>query len=252
MNRRPGFVRLYILAWTLLGCLAMQAVGGAEGEGVVKRLAENLEVPLAAMPRLEKAPAMDAVPDFKAWAGPLAFQNLWGYGRQLPVETRGYLATDGKHIYLAVRCDDPAAKEIASAPVRFDGDVWAGDCAEYVLLPDHDPEKPYYHFAVNPAGSLYDARGRDKSWNSGAKVFTTVDATGWLAVIRVPMGVLGVKNGQAPALWRVNLYRSRPARGGAPAQDLARSPTRSDQNHVLELFRSKRDSRPTRQHWRPG
>ena len=116
-------------------------------------------MPLAVLPVLQAAPKPDAAPDFKDWAGPLAFQNLSGIGQQPPVETRGYLATDGKNVYLAIRCEDPAANEIASAPVPIDGNVWAGDSAEFMLLPGHAPDQPYYHFAVNPAGSLYDAKG---------------------------------------------------------------------------------------------
>ena len=45
------------------------------------------------------------------------------------------------------------------------------------------------------------------------------------------MQALGVKEGELPPLWRVNLHRYRPARGGAPELDLAWSPTRSTQNH---------------------
>ncbi len=70
MNRSPGFVSPYILALTRLGGLMMQAVGAAGGESVVKRLADKLEVPLAAMPLLEKEPAMDRAPDFKNWGDP--------------------------------------------------------------------------------------------------------------------------------------------------------------------------------------
>ncbi len=215
---------------------ALCAGTSAGQDSPAARIADRLKVPLAAVPLLKKPVAMDAAPDFKGWAGPLTFQNLWGYGRKLPVETRGYLAADGKNVYMAIRCDDPMAKEIASAPVPPDGDVWAGDCVEFMLLTGYDPTGAYYHFAVNPAGSLYDAKGKDKSWDSGAKVFTTTDATGWLAVVRVPLAALGVKEGEAPAIWRVNLYRVRPARGGATALDLAWSPTGSDQSHMPARF----------------
>lgn len=199
-------------------------------------IARRCGVPAAAFEVLNKAPAMNAVPDLTDWGRPLVFQNLSGFGDNPAVETRGYLATDGKNIYMAIRCDDPAAKEIASLPVPPDGDVWAGDCAEFMLLPGYDPAGAYYHLAVNPAGSLYDARVKDKSWNSGARVFTAVDAAGWVAVVQVPLAALGLKEGEAPALWRVNLYRFRPARAGAPALDLAWSPTGSDQNHVPTRF----------------
>ena len=73
------------------------------------RIAERLKVPLATLPVLKDAPALDTVPDFRSWAGPLAFQNLTGFGHKPPVESRGYLATDGKNVYKErirlVHCD---------------------------------------------------------------------------------------------------------------------------------------------------
>jgi len=230
------------------------------------RIARMCGVPSVTFEVLKRAPAMDAVPDLADWGQPLGFQNLTGFGENPPVGTRGYVACHGQHLYLAIRCDDALAKEIVSKPVPRDGDVWAGDCAEFMLLPGYDPAGAYYHFAVNPAGSLYDAMGKDKSWDSSssgqrrgdgtggtpaptvvaagfqpadpgdAKVFTVIDATGWLAVIRVPLAALGLKEGEAPSVWRVNLFRSRPKRGGAPALDLAWAPTGSDQNHVPSRF----------------
>ena len=221
---------------SLLTTLALCAgIAWGQDDGAA-RIAERLKVPHATMPRLKETPTMDAVPDFKTWAGPLDFRHLAGLIQKPPLDTRGYLARDEQHIYLAVRCEDPAAKEVAAKPAPLDDDVWASDSAEFMLLPGHDPEQPYYHFAVNPAGSLYDAKVKDKTWNSGAKVFTAVDATGWLAVIRVPLAALGVKEGERPALWRVNLHRSRPMRADIPALDLAWSPTHCAQNHVPERF----------------
>jgi hypothetical protein len=222
-----------VLLTMFLGFVSCTAFGQ---DAAAARIAERLKVPVATLPLLKDAPALDAAPDFKAWAGPLAFQNLTGFGQKPPVETKGYLATDGKNIYLAVRCEDPAAKEIASAPVPLDGNVWASDSAEFMLLPGHDPDQAYYHFAVNPAGSLYDAAGADKTWNSGAKVLTSIDAKGWLAVLQMPLTAIGLNDGELPALWRVNLHRYRPARGGNPELDLAWSPTRSTQNHVPDRF----------------
>ena len=240
---------------SLLTTIALCAGIAWGQDDAVARIAERLKVPVTTMPILKEAPALDAAPDFTGWAGPLALVNLSGTGPNPPVETRGYLAADGTHIYLAVRCEDPAAKEIASALVPLDGDVWAGDSVEFMLLPGYDSKAPYYHFAVNPAGSLCDAKVQDKSWNSyssdlrqrdrtgetpadfgGTKVFAAADATGWLAVIRVPLAALGVKDGEAPALWRVNLHRARPARAGDAALDLAWSPTRSQSNHVPKRF----------------
>lgn len=207
-----------------------------DNRAAAARIASRLGVPAADLPLLSRAPALDAAPDFKGWAGPLVFKHLVGSKEEPPVETRGYLARDARHIYMAIRCEDPAAKEIALTPVPRDGEVWGGECVEFMLLPSHDPEQPYYHFVVNPAGSLYDAKGVDRSWDSGGKVFAAVDAGGWLAVIRVPLAALGVKEDDLPALWRVNLYRCRPARAGVPALSLAWSPTCFAQHHVPPRF----------------
>jgi mRNA interferase MazF len=153
----------------MLATLVLRAgIAWGQDDGAA-RIADGLTVPLATLPVLKDAPTLDTVPDFKNWARPLAFQHLAGFKKKAPLETRGYLAHDAGHIYLAVRCEDPAANKIASAPVPLDGDVWAADCAEFMLLPGYDPGQPYDHFAVNPAGSLNDAKVKDKSWNSGAK-----------------------------------------------------------------------------------
>lgn len=224
------------LAMAVLPGVQGQATKPADETAAAVRVAKRLGVPAAAMPILSSAPAMDAVPDFKSWAGPLIFQNLSGSGPNPPVETRGYLAADAKHFYMAIRCEDPAAKEIASAPVPLDGNVWAGDSVEFMLLPGHDSKRPYYHFAINPAGSLYDAKVQDKNWNSEAKGFAAVDANGWVAVIRVPLTALGIADDAVPELWRVNLHRGRPARADTAALDLAWSPTGSPSSHVPRRF----------------
>jgi hypothetical protein len=176
---------------------------------------------------------MVAAPDFRGWAGPLPFARLDGAtGTPSPL-THGHVGRHGNSLYLAVRCADPAAGGIVRTAVPADGDVWTGDSVEFMLLPGYDSRQPYYHFAVNPAGSLYDAKGQDKSWNSGARVFTAVDESGWVAVVEVPLASMGVGDNVVPGIWRINLHRGRAT---APALDLAWSPTLASSSHVPKRF----------------
>ena len=213
-------------------CTAEQAE-----EQAVQAIAARLKTPSACVRKLAQPLKLDAAPDFAAWTGPLAFGTLSGTGQIPPaVQTEGYLAFGNDSLYLAIRCVEPEMQAVKSAAVALDGDVWQSDNVEFMVLPGLDVTAPYYQFAVNPAGSLYDAKINDKTWNSGAEVKAFKDDKSWTVVLAVPFAVLGVKAGDVPPLWRVNLHRARPKRGGGGDLDLSWSPTHSRSNHVPSRF----------------
>lgn len=226
----PGFrcILLVVFATVLLPVASAEDVTASAA-----RVAASQGVPHLVVPSLDQAPGMDAVPDFRGWAGPLPLARLDGAAGTPPPLTQGHVGRHGNSLFLAVRCADPAAAGIVRTPVAADGDVWTGDSVEFMLLPSYDFRQPYYHVAVNPAGSLYDAKGQDKAWNSGARVFTAVDEAGWVAVVEVPMASMGVSGQAVPGLWRINLHRGRAT---APALDLAWSPTLATFSHVPKRF----------------
>ena len=220
-------LRLFLL------CLGIAAIGESDP---LAAIAARMGVPAARVPRLAKPPDLNTAGRFPGWAGPLHFVPLSGSRDASPVKTSGYLACDAERLYAAIRCEELDMNAVPSKAVPKDGDVWAGDSVEFMILPGLDPAGVYYHFAVNPAGSLYDARANDKSWDSGATVLLLKDAASWSVIIAVPYASLGVKPGDASPLWRVNLHRLRPRRGGAGEMDVAWSPTQSRSNHVPSRF----------------
>ena len=222
------------LAWVLTAVWACAA--GEDPAAVLQGLASKLGVPCAVIRKLEAAPSLEALPELTKWAGPLPFANLNGEGGEAGVKPEGYLACDGERLYAALRCFDEALDAVQAGAVPLDGDVWKSDSVEVFILPGLDPAGSYFQFAVNPAGSLFDAQGTRKEWSSGAAVKVFRDEKAWTAVLAVPYAALGVQSAERDPLWRVNLHRARPKRGGAPALDLAWSPTHSRSNHVPGRF----------------
>jgi len=90
---------------------------------------------------------------------------------------------DSEYLYLAYECED---KDVWSFSDQPDDSLWDGDVAEFFVKPFRD-QTLYYEFVIAPNGALYDAcypsRGaggakRFKSWNSDARIATTINGTG--------------------------------------------------------------------------
>jgi uncharacterized protein DUF4838/glycosyl hydrolase family 67 len=63
------------------------------------------------------------------------------------------------------------------------------DLVEIFINPNDGSE--YLHFAVNPAGGIYDAKAWDVSWNPNWKRSVVKTATGWRVTIELPFKELG-------------------------------------------------------------
>jgi len=124
------------------------------------------------------------------------------------------------HVYVGVWCEDPAVASLKKTVTDRDGPVYGDDSVEIFLRAD--PEEPYYQFAVNAAGALFDqlcteAGRKDKSWNSAAVAKAAIiPGKGWSVTVRIPMKDLSAYVGTGQT-WRVNICRNRPARGADAA-----------------------------------
>ncbi|MBU1735143.1 MAG: carbohydrate-binding family 9-like protein, partial [Verrucomicrobia bacterium] len=79
------------------------------------------------------------------------------------------------------------------------------DCVEIFLSPD--PAKGYYHFAVNAAGTLYDGRGTDASWNTDWRAAAKIGNGAWTVEIAIPFKALSATPPVEGARWRFNVCR---------------------------------------------
>ncbi|MBE7466439.1 MAG: hypothetical protein HS116_23460 [Planctomycetes bacterium] len=234
------------LGAVLAGCAACG--WAADTADALAEFGKRLEAPVAAAPKpnAEAAAALfaQAAPksgagtalDLTGWAGPLGFAHLDGTADAPAVQTEGYFACDSEALYAAVRCFEPDLDAVQGKAGVRDGNVWHSDSVELMVLPGLEVSSSYYHFATDAAGTLYDARVNDASWQSNATVRVVRGEGHWTVLFKVPLADLGVTAASAPAVWRANLHRARPKRGGAAALDLAWSPTRGRSNHVPARF----------------
>ena len=180
--------------------------------------ASDLSLPFLLCARVRSAPQIDGKLDDACWhgaieLGPFAKATKGG----LPVEqTKGYLLYDDENLYVGVECREALLNpvlqrthEVKMAAKTRDSEVWADDCVEVFVQPRPDREV-YYHLAVNPVGTLYDARcdgGRfDTKWNASARVAASADDDAWKVEVAIPLADLGahVEPGDT---WRFNLCR---------------------------------------------
>lgn len=154
-------------------------------------------------------------------------------------KTEARVLFDDKNVYVGVFCAEPNTGELAKAATERDGDVWKDDSVEVFLRPD--PEEAYYQFAVNPIGTIMDSRcasskNRDAKWNGTAEVKAAVEeGKAWTATIRVPMNEIDAYVGKNQ-LWTMNIFRTRPKRGGDTALEYAWALMASNDYHSTGDF----------------
>ena len=161
--------------------------------------------PGMACPWVTTAPAIDGRLDDAAWTGAKAYP-LGGTGGETGVEpaTSFRVCTDGAWLYLAVEMSDPGAASLSRERRARDAVDW-NETAEVFLAPD--PDRPlYYHFAIDPAGTLYDNIGQSGATdnNFGWRGLTQVAKDGWVVEMALPLKELslpaGVSEGDCLAL----------------------------------------------------
>lgn len=184
-----------------------------------------------------EAPDLDGVGQEGVWAKcpPLPLGPCTNQGKG-PLDTHARVLFDNTHVYLSFFCAEPMTGQIKQDVSQRDGDVWGDDSVEVFIT--GDIREGMQHFAVNPRGTLYDARDRNQSWNSEAKVKTAVqDGKSWTATLAIPLKDLQAYVGEGQT-WVVNLYRTRPARGDAGMQEYAWSIMGgTDYHQVLDFGR---------------
>jgi Carbohydrate family 9 binding domain-like len=171
-----------------LALLAL-AVGAAGAE-------DSYDIKVYPCPTAAQAIVVDGALDEPAWeAAPLVTGFTW-YNKPdlLPVQTFFRVLHDAKALYFGVVCDEPNLGTLA--PVRQARDthaVFDGETIEVFIDPRHDGN--YYQFAVSAAGSMWDSRASDTSWNAEVTATTRLDpaAKQWSLEFRVPWEALGVR-----------------------------------------------------------
>jgi len=213
-------------------CLAVVALAAAGAEKVERGKMSAVTV--------EKPPAVDGTLEDPVWAKcpPMPLGQCTA-DRPWPLETTARVLFDPTTLYVGFRCAETDTDALKAGTTERDGDVWKDDSVE--LFVTGDIRTGYYHFAVNPKGVFMDARTvggnrDDKSYNADVKVKASVQkGKGWTVTLAVPLKDLGAYVGKDQA-WVINLYRTRPARGGKGMMEWAWSVMASNDYHSVADF----------------
>ncbi|HUT35787.1 MAG TPA: sugar-binding protein [Planctomycetota bacterium] len=186
--------------------------------------------PSASVPEAKAAPEIDGKLDDAAWARAAAARitrTLDGAG-PAPQATEIRLLRDAATLYVGIRCVEPLADKLKAQRRNPDDDLWQDDSVEVFL----GVADAYYHFGVNAAGSTYDARAKDRGWNSGFRAAAATGKGEWTAELAIPLDKLS--GGKPPKSWSANFNRNRYTAGRW--EESAWSPTFSGDSHVPARF----------------
>jgi len=120
---------------------------------------------------------------------------------------------DDSAIYVGVRCEEPDISMIKTAKVCRDGNLWGYDCVEVMLDPTCSKDE-YFHFAVNPSGSVFDrtvTQGGyigNEQWNGEWQAASFIGDCFWSCEIAIPFYNLGISS-KVKSSWGINICREK-------------------------------------------
>jgi hypothetical protein len=159
--------------------------------------------------KVSPAPRIDGNLDEGCWT--TARKALFRNGN---VPTTAALCNDEQALYIAVDCSEPTMGQLKSQSPRRDDPVWGDDCIEVFVAPDYLRQGSYYHFAVNPRGTMADGHidlRFDYAWNGSWLAKTRQLADRWTVEMRIPFADLGIKTPEDAPLVGVAICRTRRA-----------------------------------------
>ncbi|MBM4079191.1 MAG: carbohydrate binding family 9 domain-containing protein [Planctomycetes bacterium] len=182
--------------------LAVMALGMASALGGQMETMRLYECTMTAQP-----PKIDGRLDDPCWQ---RAEETSGFVRTLTteagppsVQTHFRILYDDRHLYIAVRCDEPHPENIKASVTDADNpSVCGDDCIEIFCHPDPE-SRDYFQFAVNARGTRYDGRGLDGSWNGQWQAATSVGKDAWFLECAIAFSSFSDCRG----IWRFNMNR---------------------------------------------
>jgi hypothetical protein len=127
-------------------------------------------------------------------------------------QTYAKIACDENSFYITALCEQKdIEKNIMIYPPesKHDSPIFRDDCLEIFIDTFHN-HRIYYHFVVNSAGVLYEAKHIknivDKSWNGRWSVKITKSKDAWIAAITIPLSTFVVRPNYMD-IWGFNICR---------------------------------------------
>jgi len=215
------------------------AVAGALGLPSPSEAADGIDqVRASHAVRRTKPIRIDGRLDEPAWAEVPATGDFWQRrpkeGAPIGQRTEFRIAYDDQAIYVGVRAFDSAPGEIRNLLHRRDQD--SGADWVYVMLDSYGDKRTAFGFGLNAAGVqrdmlMYDDTNEDESWDAVWSGASHIDAEGWTAEYRIPLGQLRFSEDDA-RVWGVQFIRYV---GRTGEQDLWSPTARTDQGFVSKF-----------------
>lgn len=170
------------------------------------------------IPRIEKAPSIDAVIDFDEWQKAhivdLAFETSPAENTPASVKTTAYMMEDGEFIYFAFKAEDPNPENIL-AFLRDRDSIFQDDFVGVVVDTFND-ERKGFEFFVNALGAqgdltVDDTRNReDSSWDAVWESLGQVTKDGYVVEMAIPYRALRYPSGVDKQTWGIRFLRVHP------------------------------------------
>lgn len=185
----------------------------------------DVKLPKAMIPRRDAAvgpPDIDGDLSDAAWRSALRIGPLIGRQQiKARASTHAMVSFDDEHLYVAFDCREPHLEGIRIAGKHRDDKIHQGDSVDLFVAPGPQP-LPFFHFAVNPANTQWDALS-NVDWrrlehdvaNYNAKWRSAVrkDDTGWTVEMAIAWQDMGVDAPEPGESLRANVGRKRHAKG---------------------------------------
>lgn len=148
--------------------------------------------------------------------------------------TTARLFRQGQTLFIAIACPQPADKATRAQAVDRDSKIWGDDCVELWL----QAGESRYQFIVNAAGSIFDSKNRQASYDADWRHVVHHGDGQWSVELALPSTAIGLESW--PAQLQANIGRNGPGRSpsswGSSYGDTTNSalrfqgidPTRSD------------------------
>jgi len=213
-------VRLHILLF-----LSLCATSPAADIQVDELLQHALRFPVATIPLIERAPAVDGKVDDAEWAGAAALPDFMTLdarrheGVAPRYRTRVWLQYDREALYIAVRAEYPDwVKEDVAVSTKHDETSGREAHFDFFLNPGVQWDAgEFWHFCGNPTGVLFERHlanhALGMAWNPAIEYKARLLMPGWEGEYKVPFKALEVATPKPGHLWRANVFfvRQRPS-----------------------------------------
>ena len=218
-----GLIVISSACWAQSG--PASATAPAVNRGIVP--GEYKDQPLVWIPKLADIEKLTGRADALQWkdAAVLTLRDpaTRGYPKY---ETQARLFCSDKALYVAIRAVEPKLDTLITK-----GAFWERDEVEVFLEPFRDTiKRPYHHLCIDAAGNTlfnryhvypryFQEHALAERWEPKIEVVAGKDADAWSLEMRIPLDQLKFDPGvrEAGTLWRLNLCRIRPSRGGDDA-----------------------------------